>query len=49
LFEKLAVTNFGPFIVSVHVVAVPVHAPLHPANTALPSGVAVSVTPVTTS
>jgi hypothetical protein len=49
LFENVAVTSFGPFIVSVHVVAVPVHAPLHPANTALPDGVAVSVTPVTTS
>jgi hypothetical protein len=49
LFEKVAVTNFGPFIVRVQVVVVPVHAPLHPANTVLPCGVAVSVTPVTTS
>ena len=49
LFENEAVTSFGPFIVSVHVVDVPVHAPLHPANTAVPDGVAVSVTPVITS
>ena len=40
---KVAVTDVEAFIVTVHVL-VPVHAPVHPANTELPSGAAVSVT-----
>ena len=44
---KVAVTDLERSIVSVHVRALPVQAPLHPANAALPSGWAVKVTPVT--
>jgi hypothetical protein len=49
LLVNVAVTDLGPFIASVHVVVVPVHAPPHPANVAPEAGVAVSVTPVPTS
>ncbi len=41
---NVAVTLFAPSIVTVHVVFVPEHAPLQPANTDPLAGVAVSVT-----
>src|SRR5207237_5785051 len=41
---KLAVTLFAASIVTVHVVDVPVHAPLQPPNVLLALGAAVSVT-----
>src|SRR6266545_4786298 len=47
LVVKVAVTDLERSIVRVHVRPLPVQAPLHPANAALPSGWAVSVTPVT--
>jgi hypothetical protein len=43
---KFAVTFFATSIVTTHVVDVPLHAPLHPPNVLLPSGMAVSVTTV---
>src|SRR5262245_47799888 len=46
LVVNVAVTDLGPSIVSEHVLPVPVHAPPHPAKSASPRGVAVSVTPV---
>lgn len=43
---KLAVTFFAASIVTVHVLDVPLHAPLHPPNVLLAPAVAVSVTVV---
>jgi hypothetical protein len=42
--EKFAVTDFAASIVSVHVVPVPVHAPLQPVKEYPDAAVAVSVT-----
>ena len=41
---KLAPTDFAPLIDTVHVAAEPVQAPLHPLNTELALGAAMSVT-----
>ena len=46
--ENVPVTDRASFIVTVHVVAVPLHAPSHPLNRAWVPGIAVSVTIVPT-
>ena len=46
--ENVPVTDRASFIVIVHVVAVPLHAPSHPLNRAWVPGIAVSVTIVPT-
>ena len=46
VYRKTGLTDLSAVIVTVHVVAVPTHAPFQPANVAPASGVAVSVTTV---